>query len=1261
MAGTMVNDSPNSSTGCFDSARNYLDRFEYRIGYGSHHIAVLKMGISLLETFDLYIRKCRRRRRRSKRGTCLEKDEDKDDAKSDRLSSISFRIQDLVWGIRRRLDCGASDHRGIKCELNKIGENINLFFETDIKELDIISLLLYYSLEDLQLVMDFTDSISVNLKRLSSYCKFHAYEALRTVLETLQEKLMFLKSFARFATLQRVEGQPLIDLLGHVEVVAVNAVSLAFTFWFQRRNEKVRDEMQFEISQLIHKMIDPVDPQVREIYTHVLEASKLSKSSDTLAVKENRHLLVEFIDYLLQSIMGIISECYTSFLDAVKDQMLKLIEGVRFLSVLLSLEQGKFDELNDAMIDLIGVAVSDAGIVTFSLSANEMKEGLCKDTDLALSNLLQELQLIIAEAAHVYPLTSSSSLSFPRTKELGSLDFLLETLEELVSSTADSIAFPNDQIRTILEDLVFLRFVLGNIVEQCNRDEKLQALWSRIMKVAYSAELKIDSALLGDKCEPCLDAVARDVHLMKIEAEEVYGCIRYDGETQRVTKTTINMPSQVTAPISTEALVGLNDEVESIIDRLVRGSRQLDIIAIVGMPGLGKTTLANTIYSDPTVECHFHIRAWCCFSQAYTKHSLLVQILCSIDCESHIQYLDNNEDDMADKLRKLLKRNRYLIVLDDVWDIVGWDSLKHSLPDDCNGSRILLTSRFQKLSLLIKPDSEPHHLRPLTDNESCELLQKKLFAKKDCPPTFSKVVLNIAKYCKGLPLAVVLVAGILAITKQDCWEEVVRHLTSSIYVDNEHCMKTLEQSYNYLPDYLKPCLLYFGAFQEDRDIPVRKLLCLWISEGFVQKTEGKSLEDVADDYLMDLIGRSLVMAAQQRSLGGIKTCRIHDLVHEFCVKKAKEERFLQILHGDNLLTFTGPCDPHRLVVYPSTRRGPKKSRLFFPHLCSLLFSDCTYTELDIISRKVLSSKLLRVLDCRNDPWSRADFPSEVVFLVHLRYLNITSDRGEIPSAIANLSRLETFVVGGPLTSYFLPNTIWNIKTLRHLVVSASLGGFIFPINSLEGSPDLEHLDTLTLSIWNPSRDLQKILTKLPSIRRLRCVGDSNGASAGILVLDYLSRLESLKMRFLIGYEFEFPLNLRKLTLIDNNQPWSIISAIGKLHNLVVLKLCRVSFLGKKWEMEEGEFSNLRFLKLSGLNIRCWTASSDNFSCLEKLVLHQCYDLEEVPSCLGETLTLGMIEVKLCHESTVNSVKQIQQEQIDLGNKGLKIIIKQEIG
>ncbi|XP_027075923.1 putative late blight resistance protein homolog R1B-16 [Coffea arabica] len=1136
----MMNISSDSSTNCFDFALDRLESFNQSFKYGyDFSFWELKVGISLLKTFDMYIRKCRRRR--SSQDTRLENEmEDRGNAKSDslRLSSISFKIQDLVSGISLGLEytlsrCNddqpdESDFSDIDvdCECARYEENMRCFFETDIKESGIIDLLLCYSLGDLQLVIDFIDSISENLKHLCK-CYYGVDEALNTVMETLEEKLMFLKSFIRFATLQGVEGQQLKDLLVHVEVVALNAASLICGSWFKRNDQLAYKEMESEISQLIHKKIDSFDPQVRETYINVLTASKLSRPSYTLAMKKNKHLVAEFIDYLMRSLMKLL-ESYPSFPVPVKDQMLKLHEGVRFLIILLSRQQEKFDELNDEMKNCIGFVVSDAGIVIFSLSVNEMKEGLCNETGLALSRLVEVLKLVIAEVGHIYALPSSSSLGFPRTNELGSLDFLLETLKELASSTADSIAFSNNQIHTILEDLVLLRSFLGNIVEQRNQNEKLQALWSRIMKVAYSAELEIDSALVGDLREHCLDAVAGDIKLMRIEAEGIYNSIRYDGETQRVTKTTIDMPSQVTVPISSEALVGLNDEVESIIDRLLRGSEQLDIVAIVGMPGLGKTTIVNKVYSDPSVKFHFHVHAWCCVSQAYSKRSLSVQILCCIDGGSSIQYLEMNEDDMADKLHKFLKRNRYLIVLDDVWDIDGWDLLKHSLPDDCNRSRILLTSRFQDLSLQMKPDSKPHHLRPLTSKESLELLQKKLFGKQDCPPTLSEVVLHVAKYCKGLPLAVILVAGILATTQQDSWEEVARCLSSTIFVDSEHCMETLEHSYNYLPDYLKPCLLYLSAFQEDRDIPVRELLWLWISEGFVQQTNGKSLEDVADEYLMDLIGRSLVMATQQRSLGGIKTCRIHDLVHEFCLAKAKEERFLQIFHADDLPTFTGPCYLHRLCICPTTSEGPLNSSLFFPNLRSVLLFDFGSLPLDRSSVKFPLSKLLRVLHLGGRFYWGTCFPREVLFFVHLRYLKIAWQKGEIPSAIVNLSRLETFVVGRRLTiNYLLPNTVWNMKTLRHLVVFPNYVpnygiGFRFPIDNLEGSPDLKHLDTLTLAIDPSSRSLQKILSKLPSIRRLTCLEVNRRASAGnhndILVLNYLSFLESLKLSGFAGYE-----------------------------------------------------------------------------------------------------------------------------------------------
>ncbi|XP_027077008.1 putative late blight resistance protein homolog R1A-3 [Coffea arabica] len=1273
----MMNISSGSSIGCFDFASDHLDRINCTLNFQlDYYIRNLKTGICILKSFDLYIRKCRKRR--SNQFMRLECDkEENGDAKSDsfRLNSISFRIQDLVRGITHGLDSAffrhiqssASNHSDIRSELARLEDNMWLFFDSDIKEFDIISLFLYYSLGDLQLVVDFIDSISENLRHLyGRYYKFD--EDLKIVMRTLLEKLMFLKSFIRFVTLQVVEGEHLKDLLVHVEVVAVNAASLICRSWFQRDDKQMCNEIKTEISQLIHKKIDPVDPQVREIYIHVLTASKLSRSSYTLAMEENKHQLAEFIDYLLLSLMELL-ESYTSFLVPVKDQMLKLHEGVRVLIILLSRVQEKFNELNDEMKDLIGVVVSDAGIVIFSLSVNEMKEGLQKETDLALSHLLEVLKLIIAELVCIYPLPSSS-LSFPKTNELGSLDFLLESLKELASSTTDSIAFPNNSICTILEDLVFLRAFLGNIVEQRNQNGKLQTLWSRVMKVAYSVELEIDSALLRDKQEGCLNAFAGDIKLTKIEAEEIYDSIRYDGETLKVTKTTIHMPSQIVAPIFNEALVGLNDQVESIIDRLMRGSSQLDVVAVVGMPGLGKTTLAKNVCSDPSIKFHFHICAWCAVSQVYSKNNLLLQILCVIDSRSSDQYHKMNEDDLAAKLYQQLKGKRYVIVLDDVWDIEGWNLLKHSLPDDCIGSRVLLTSRFHNLSLEIKLDSKPLHLRPLTDKESLELLQKKLFAKEDCPPTLSEVVLHIAKCCKGLPLAVVLVAGILDTIQQDCWEEVARRLSSTIFVENEHCMKTLEYSYNYLPDYLKPCLLYLGAFQEGRDIPVRRLLRLWISEGFVRKIEGKSLEDVGDDYLMDLIGRSLVMPTHRRSLGGIQVCRIHDLVHEFCVEKAKEENFLQILYGDDLLTFTRPYNLHRLSIFHATSWELIKSRLFFPNLRCLLFPDSKYGRpLDGSSLKFLLSKLLRVLDL-GEMVSRY-FPREVLFLVHLRCLRIQWEIGKIPSAIANLSRLETLAIGGPVIfNLLLPNAIWNIKTLKHLVVfpNYGTGGFEFPMDNLEGSPDLEHLETLSLAI-DPSfqsQSLQKILSKLPSIRRLTCVnGNHNwdseyGASAeyhdAILMLDYLSRLESLKMGRFAGYEFVFPLNLRKLTLLNSRQPWSKISAIGKLPNLKVLKLYYDSFVGEKWEMEEGEFQNLRCLKFSSLDIRWWTASCDNFCCLEKLVLEKCLCLEEVPSCLGETLTLDMIEVKWCHESAINSVKQIQQEQMDMGNEDLKIVI-----
>ena len=195
---------------------------------------------------------------------------------------------------------------------------------------------------------------------------------------------------------------------------------------------------------------------------------------------------------------------------------------------------------------------------------------------------------------------------------------------------------------------------------------------------------------------------------------------------------------------------------------------------------------------------------------------------------------------------------------------------------------------------------------------------------------------------------------------------------------------------------------------------------------------------------------------------------------------------------------------------------------------------------------VLLFKLLRVLDLGRFGFTH-EFPMEVVLLVHLRYLAIRSVMS-VPSDIANLSSLETFLLIQSWDDVVLPNTIWNIQTLRHLFIKSSRCGFRFPADSLAGSPDLKHLETLSLAIDSSSQSLQTILIKLPSIRRLKCapLKDYSSSRNWILVLDGLSRLESLKVISLAPLEIKFPPYLKKLTLSRTYMPWIEISTIGKL-------------------------------------------------------------------------------------------------------------------
>nr|XP_027104807.1 putative late blight resistance protein homolog R1B-17 isoform X2 [Coffea arabica] len=346
------------------------------------------------------------------------------------------------------------------------------------------------------------------------------------------------------------------------------------------------------------------------------------------------------------------------------------------------------------------------------------------------------------------------------------------------------------------------------------------------------------------------------------------------------------VPSQGTISTINKVAVCLKDQEQTIIDQLIGGSLQLDIISIVGMPGLGKTFLAERVYRNPSITSHFHILAWCCISQVYCKKDLLLGILACIDPKA--QYSEMDEDDLAHKLCNHLRKQKYLIVLDDVWDIEAWNALKISFPDYANGSRIILTSRHHGIT------GKPHHLRPLDEEESWELLKKKLSITIEggYPVELSVLGRQIAKNCSGLPLSIVIISGILGTLDQGRWGEVAERLDSNSKIGaTEQCKSILELSYIHLPDHLKPCLLYFSAFREDQEISVKRLMWLWIAEGFVRKKESESLEKLAEGYLIALINRSLVMEGQKDPLAGSRHVTFMICCMSFVCEKLKIKIF----------------------------------------------------------------------------------------------------------------------------------------------------------------------------------------------------------------------------------------------------------------------------------------------------------------------------------------------------------------------------------
>jgi Leucine-rich repeat (LRR) protein len=706
--------------------------------------------------------------------------------------------------------------------------------------------------------------------------------------------------------------------------------------------------------------------------------------------------------------------------------------------------------------------------------------------------------------------------------------------------------------------------------------------------------------------------------------------------------------------VEEDDMVGFVDDKTTLVELLIEGNPQLDVVSIIGMGGSGKTTLARKIYNSGVIKYHFNCRAWGCISQNFRTRELLLEIL-----KSHMPKLDeltrkklfkySSEDELKKKLFRCLQGRRYLVVIENIWRSEVWDEIRCAFPYDSNGSRILITSRNKEVAL--HASHTPPYLLPfLNKDESWELFRKKVFRGGTCPPELETPGRQIAEGCHGLPLSIVLLAGLLANKEKSfhIWSKFVGHVSSFLPCEEDTtiCQKILSLSYTDLPHRLKPCFLYFGIYPEDFEIPVRRLIYLWVAEGFIQHTGHRFPEDVAEIYLEELIDRSLIQVATRRTDGGVKTCRIHALLRDLCISESAKEKFLEVSPDVNLLSanksrrlsIQGTVDPY----ISSNPSHPSRSLLFL--------GQHTYDFDPNHWKWVLENfKLLRMLNfgCV-DLYS---IPTRIEDLIHLRYLSIESDALKaIPASIGNLINLETLDFRGTFLNC-LPKEIWKLGLLRNLYMSGpvSLPNHLDP--NVTALNNLRVLSTISLNLQTVCPIASG---RIPNLTKLGIwfASDENNSEV-VDVLEHLDDLIHLQTLKIINCSerpclpISYPPAITKITLRHVRiKVRRDMKVLGKLLNLKILKL-QSCLLSSKLYVFAGSFPRLQVLKLENLLIKRWKQRRGAMPCLKHLVIKRCIELIMLPWRLQSLTVLQNVEVLW---STSESALMLQRLQMNVGFK-----------
>nr|XP_043609047.1 putative disease resistance protein At3g14460 [Erigeron canadensis] len=734
---------------------------------------------------------------------------------------------------------------------------------------------------------------------------------------------------------------------------------------------------------------------------------------------------------------------------------------------------------------------------------------------------------------------------------------------------------------------------------------------SKVLKIIPT---KIHAFKYGRKNRSKLDDITSKLHAL-VEEKNMLGLIDNVGRSNRSSKRL-----EETSLVDVSKIVGRDGDKEALIGKLLGNepcSQNFSVVSIVGMGGVGKTTLAQVLYNDQKVKDHFELMSWYCISDEFDVFKICKAIFEDVGGnDKKFETLNQLQVALTEKLSK----KRFLIVLDDVWseNYNEWELLQRPFSVAAPGSKVIVTTR-KTTAAPVRDSIQAYPLEVLPSVEALSLFAQHALGKQnfDSHPTLKLYGEGIVKKCGRLPLALITLGRVLRTkTLDEEWEELLNSEIWNLPNEGSNILPALRLSYYDLPPHLKQMFAYCCLFPKDYMFYMDELVLLWMAEGFLHKSNGNmSMEKFGHQCFRELESRSFF----QHSTSDKSLYTMHDLISDMAMNVAGEFFYMlgdkmgvdeerEVLERSHHFSFVRQ-EYGLYKTFKSLHRA-QRLRTFLPVSVWTDRWGTFYLSSKVLTEILPQLQYLRVLSLSN--YQMTVVPQSIGSLKHLRYLNFSNtDITCVPEEVGNLYNLQSLLLSGCEQLSSLPNSLTKLINLRHLYIT-----------------DTPSLEDLPMGIGR--------LTGLQTLSKV-IIGDANGFK-----ISYLKDLPHLQGRLTIE-------GLQKVTNSTYAKEANLQQKKG-LHDLEmewsdVLDNSRNELIES--EVIEGlrpfeKLTNIKISNYMGTKFPSWLGDP-TYDCLTRITLHGCRSCTMLPT-LEHLPSLQKLFVE-----SMNGLKRVGSELLGTAN------------